>query len=295
MRRAPAAPPLRCGVGLKPSHYAAILERRPDVGFFEVHAENYMGDGGPPHRYLEAIRASYPISVHGVGLSIGGARPLDRDHLARLARLVGRYDPCLVSEHLAWSAHEIGVLNDLLPLPYTEETLAHVVRQVDAMQTAIGRHVLLENPATYLRFAHSPIPEPEFLAEVARRSGCGLLLDVTNVYVSSVNHGLDPLAYLDGFPFDRVEEIHLAGFGRGSATAGRPLLIDTHGCAVAPVVWSLYSHVVARLGPVPSLVEWDNDIPAWDLLHAEAERAEREMRAASPADALAAGGDALAL
>lgn len=265
--------PLSAGVSLKPQHYREILETRPPVGFFEVHAENYMGAGGPPHRYLEAVRADYPLSLHGVGLSIGAARPLDRAHLARLKGLLERYEPLLFSEHLAWSSHGTGYLNDLLPLPYTEETLARVCEHLDQVQSCLGRRLLLENPSTYVRFAQSTIPEVEFLATLAARSGCGLLLDVNNVAVSATNHGFDPLAYLEAFPMDRVGEIHLAGFSETRDEAGARLLIDAHGSAVAPEVWALYARARARC-PAPTLIEWDNDLPSWPTLAAEAARAD---------------------
>jgi len=210
--------------------------------------------------------------VHGVGLSIGGARGLDGAHLDRLRRVCDRYDPESVSEHLAWSSHGADYLNDLLPLPYTEETLALVCDHVDQVQGVLGRRILLENPATYLCFAQSTIPETAFLAEVARRSGCGLLLDVNNVFVSCTNHGTDPRAWLADFPLHRVGEIHLAGHDAETLPSG-PLLIDSHGAPVAEPVWALYAEVIAQAGPLPTLVEWDNDLPEWPVLAAEAARA----------------------
>jgi uncharacterized protein (UPF0276 family) len=276
-----AAPlPSRAGLGLKPEHIDAILAERPDIGFFEIHAENYMGGGGPPHRRLEAIRALYPLSLHGVGLSIGSPRPLDKAHLARLAALAKRYEPGLFSEHLAWSSHDAGFLNDLLPLPYTEETLRDVCAHVDETQEALGRRMLLENPATYVLFAESEIPETEFLSEIACRTGCGLLLDVNNVEVSAANHGFDPAAYLDAFPLEHVGEIHLAGYAEAEDDAGHRLLIDAHNSPVRPGVWTLYERVIARIGARPSLVEWDNDVPAWPVLRAEAGRADAVMAGA---------------
>jgi uncharacterized protein (UPF0276 family) len=272
-RVAVALPP-RAGVGFKPEHFETILRERPDVGFFEVHAENYMGDGGPPHRRLEALRALYPLSLHGVGLSLGGPRPLDRAHLDRLAALRRRYEPGLFSEHLAWSSHDVGYLDDLLPLPYTQETLRVVCDHIDETQDAVGR-MLLENPSTYVEFAESEIPEAEFLGEIVRRTGCGLLLDVNNVEVQSGNHGFDPVAYLDAFPLKAVEEIHLAGYA--DAEAG--LRIDAHDSPVRPSVWALYGLVVRRIGARPTLIEWDNDVPDWPTLHAEARRADREALA----------------
>lgn len=260
------------GVGFKPDHFAAIRQDARGIGFFEIHAENYMGAGGLPHAQLAAIRADHALSVHGVGLSIGGARGLDAAHLDRLRRVCDRYDPESVSEHLAWSSHGADYLNDLLPLPHTEETLALVCDHVDQVQAVLGRRILLENPATYLCFAQSTIPEPAFLAAVAQRTGCGLLLDVNNVFVSCTNHGTDPRAWLADFPLHRVGEIHLAGHEAESLPSG-PLLIDSHGAPVAEPVWALYAEVIAQAGPLPTLVEWDNDLPEWPVLAAEAARA----------------------
>ena len=275
-----AAPlPSRAGVGFKPEHFEAILAERPDVGFFEIHAENYMGDGGPPHRRLEALRTLYPLSLHGVGLSLGGPRPLDRDHLARLASLRRRYEPGLFSEHLAWSSHESGFLDDLLPLPYTAQSLRVVCDHIDQTQSAVGR-MLLENPSTYVRFADSDIPEAEFLAEIVRRTGCGLLLDVNNVEVQAANHGFDAIAYLDAFPLEAVEEIHLAGYAEARDDAGAELRIDAHDSPVRPDVWALYRLVVSRIGLRPTLIEWDNNVPDWPTLHGEARRADAEARRA---------------
>lgn len=262
--------PRQAGVGFKPEHFADIRESRQPVGFFEVHAENYMGDGGPPHAHLTYIRENYALSLHGVGLSIGSMQDLDRDHLSRLKTLCDRYEPQSFSEHLAWSSHDSVFLNDLLPLPYTPETLARIVEHVDQVQSTLRRQMLLENPATYLRFAESTIPETEFLAEIARRTGCGLLLDVNNVFVSATNHHLDAEAYLASFPFERVGEIHLSGHAATVDEAGAPLLIDTHDSQVADPVWALYESVIAIAGPLASLVEWDDKIPTWPVLRAEA-------------------------
>ncbi|PLX35949.1 MAG: hypothetical protein C0606_17855 [Hyphomicrobiales bacterium] len=269
--------PARAGVGLKADHYRTILDDDPDVGFFEVHAENYMGDGGAPHRYLTAIRERYPLSLHGVGLSIGADRPLDRDHLARLKALNERYRPELFSEHLAWSTHGDTFFNDLLPVPYTEATLARVVEHIDEVQTVLGRRMLLENPSTYVEFASTTLDEIDFLAEIVNRTGCGLLLDVNNVYVSSTNRGTSPEAYIDAFPCASVEEIHLAGHATDADDEGRPLLIDAHDRTVAQAVWKLYDRALARTGPVPTLIEWDNDVPGWDGLFAEAQMADRYL------------------
>ena len=269
--------PARAGVGLKAQHYQTVVETLPDIGFFEVHAENYMGEGGPPHRYLSAVRQHYPLSLHGVGLSIGADRPLDHAHLRRLRLLLERYRPALFSEHLAWSTHDAGFLNDLLPVPYTTETLRCVVVHIDQIQQLLGRQMLLENPSTYLAIAGSSYRETDFLAAIVERTGCGLLLDVNNVYVSSTNQEWDPFTYIDGLPLRHVGEIHLAGHARDTDEAGRPLLIDTHDRPVEQAVWGLYAHAVNRIGPVPTLIEWDDHVPAWPTLKAEAERAELVM------------------
>lgn len=274
--------PWRAGVGLKAEHYRVVLDTRPEVGFFEVHAENYMGAGGPPHRYLSAIRDAYPLSIHGVGLSIGADRPLDAAHLGRLKALVTRYAPGLVSEHLAWSSHDAGFLNDLLPLPYTRETLARVVEHLDEVQETLGRQVLLENPSTYVAFCESTYSETDFIAEIARRSGCGLLLDINNVYVACTNQRWDPTHYLDAFPLAAVRQIHLAGHADDADEQGRPLLIDTHDRAVAAVVWDLFARAVRRTGPVPALIEWDAAVPAWPVLKAQADRADAAIQASLP-------------
>ena len=274
--------PARGGVGLKAEHYRTIVETLPDVGFFEVHAENYMGAGGPPHRYLSAIRERYPLSLHGVGLSMGADRPLDEDHLQRLKRLIERYRPGLFSEHLAWSSHDSSFLNDLLPVPYTAETLTRVIEHIDQVQNALRRQMLLENPSTYLAFAESTYSEIDFIAEVVRRTGCGLLLDVNNVYVASTNQEWDPIAYIEAYPLAHVQEIHIAGYTREADDKGRPLLIDTHNRPVEEIVWSLYAHAVTLIGPVPTLIEWDADVPDWPTLKREADRAEAIMLATRP-------------
>lgn len=269
--------PSRAGVGLKAEHYRTIIDMTPDIGFFEIHAENYMGAGGPPHRYLSAIRERYPLSLHGVGLSIGADRPLDKDHIARLRLLRQRYRPGLFSEHLAWSTHDTGFLNDLLPVPYTSETLQRVVEHIDQIQTALGCQMLLENPSAYIAFAESTYAETDFIAEAVRRTGCGLLLDVNNVFVASTNQQWDPVAYIEGYPLARVQEIHLAGNDRQADEAGRPLLIDTHDRPVEDAVWHLYQLAVRLVGPVPTLIEWDAQVPPWSTLAAEAKRAESIM------------------
>ena len=269
--------PIAPGVGYKPQHFAAIREDAGAVGWLEIHAENYMGDGGRPLAQLRALAERFPISVHGVGLSIGGEGRLDPDHLARLARLVGWLDPASFSEHLAWSTHDAGFLNDLLPLPYTARTLAHVADHIDEVQEALGRRMLLENPSTYLAFAESTMTETDFLADLVRRTGCGLLLDVNNVFVSATNQQTDPIAYVDAFPLDAVGEIHLGGHDEDADDAGAPLLIDSHGREVADPVWTLYAHTLSRCGAKPTLIEWDNDVPDWPVLEAEAARAARVL------------------
>jgi uncharacterized protein len=269
--------PARAGVGLKSEHYRDILEGRPDIGWFEIHAENFMGDGGPPHHFLSAIRQHYPISLHGVGLSIGSADDLDAEHLKRLRVLIDRYRPGLFSEHLAWSTHDGAYLNDLLPLPYNAETLATVAKHVDQVQQALGCRMLLENPSTYVRFDESTLNELDFLAGIVKRTGCGLLLDVNNVQVSAANHNFDPVAYLEAFPVEHVGEMHLAGYDAITDDDQKPLLIDTHDRPVLADVWSLYKLAIKRAGPVPTLIEWDSNLPVWTELAAEAAKAERIM------------------
>ena len=261
------------GVGFKSRHFADLMEDPAPVGWLEIHAENYMGDGGRPLAQLRALAERFPISVHGVGLSIGGPEPLDPDHLARLRHLLGWLDPASFSEHLAWSTHEGAFLNDLLPLPYTDATLIRVCDHVDAVQEALGRQMLLENPSSYLAFAESTWEEPAFLSEVAHRTGCGLLLDVNNVFVSATNLGNAPQTYIDAFPLDRVGEIHLGGHDEDHDDHGAPLLIDSHGREVADPVWALLDRVLCRTGAQPLLIEWDTDVPDWPVLRAEALRA----------------------
>lgn len=265
------------GVGFKPQHFEAIMAGPQAVGFFEVHAENYMGDGGPPHAQLGELRARYQLSLHGVGLSLGGPDRPDGDHLRRLKRLCDRYAPASFSEHLAWSSHAGAYLNDLLPLPYTRETLDHVVAHINEVQDSLCRPMLLENPATYMPFAESTMDEPRFITEVCGRAGCGLLLDVENIYVSAINHGLSPEALLNAYPLDKVGEIHLAGHEATVDAAGAPLLIDTHSAPVSPPVRSLYRRAIDLIGPAPTLIEWDNDVPSWPDLVAEARRAHHVM------------------
>jgi uncharacterized protein len=273
--------PPRAGLGLKAEHYRTILDIRPDVGFFEVHAENYMGAGGPPHRYLSAISELYPLSLHGVGLSIGGKHALDKKHLARLKKLLQRYRPALFSEHLAWSTHEAGFFHDLLPLPYTNQTLAHVADHIDEVQTTLGRQMLLENPSTYLAFSESSYSETDFIREVVQRSGCGLLLDVSNVFVASTNQQSNPFEYIDAYPLASAQEIHLAGHTQEVGDHGEHVLIDTHNAPVDELVWDLFRYTVRLTGPIPTLIEWDAEVPEFSVLRAEVQRAETIMSAES--------------
>ena len=263
------------GTSLKHEHLQSILAADTQRGFFEVHAENYMGAGGPPHDALTRIRRDYPVSLHGVCMSIGGPQPLDKTHLGRFKALVDRYEPALVSEHLAWSTHNTTYFNDLLPLPYTPATLARVADHIDEVQEAIGRPILLENPSTYVVFPESTMSETEFIRALAQRTGCGLLLDVNNVFVSATNHGYSALTYLADFPLDHVGEIHLAGHATQADDEGDLLLIDSHDGPVANAVWILYEIVIGQCGPIPTLVEWDSAIPDWPILKAEAIAAQK--------------------
>jgi uncharacterized protein len=279
--RASAAIVIRVGIGLRSPHVAAIAALRPPLDFLEVHAENYMAEAAALDRLLE-LRSDYPVSLHGVALSLGGAEELDRGHLGRFRALIERVEPMLVSEHLAWSSIGGVYLNDLLPLPYTEESLLLFCRHVEEAQDALGRRLLIENPSSYLRYRYSSIPEAEFLAEVARRTGCGILCDVNNIYVSAKNFGFDPIAYLDTLPAEMIGEIHLAGH---HAAEHVDILIDDHGSRVAESVWELYAEALRRLGPVPSLIEWDTDLPALEVLLDEARHAQELANVRSHLDA----------
>ena len=267
--RLPACP----GVGYKPQHFSEILNGAGTVGWLEIHAENYMGQGGRPLTQLRHLAERFPISVHGVGLSIGGEGPLDRDHLARLKHLCGWLDPASFSEHLAWSTHGTDFLNDLLPVPYTDQTLARLVAHIDEVQETVGRQMLLENPSVYVSFTETNLDEIDFLDEVARRTGCGLLLDVNNVFVSCTNRKTDADDYIARFPHHLVGEIHLGGHDEDQDETGAPLLIDSHGRAVVDPVWKLYADTIRTGGPKPTLIEWDNDVPDWPVLAAEADLA----------------------
>ena len=261
------------GIGLRASHYRQLKETLPAVGWLEGHSENYFGDGGHPLAYLHELRSHYPLSLHGVGLSLGSTDPLNRAHLSRLKHVCERFEPRLVSEHLAWCSVQGRYFNDLLPLPYTDEAMGHVVRRIQEVQDYLGRQILMENVSSYLQYKHSTVPEWEFMREVALRSGCGILLDVNNVYVSASNHGFDAIAYLEAMPREAVQEFHLAGFERSGE-----LLLDTHGRPVHEQVWALYRRAVAMFGAIPTLVEWDTDIPALEVLIGEADKAEAILR-----------------
>lgn len=274
--------PSRPGVGYKPQHYTQIMQDPGPLGWLEIHAENYMGAGGRPIAQLRHLAERFPISVHGVGLSIGGSGPLDRDHLARLKHLVAWLSPASFSEHLAWSTHDSHFFNDLLPLPYTARTLARVAAHINEVQDTIGREMLLENPSSYLRFAESTMSETDFLRELAARTGCGLLLDVNNVFVSATNLKTAPQAYIDDFPLHAVGEIHLGGHDADEDETGAPLLIDSHGKAVADPVWTLLDQTLVGSGPKPVLIEWDNDVPEWPVLAAEVARAGQALALVAP-------------
>ena len=262
--------PSRSGIGLKGEHYRAIIYTKPDLGFFEVHAENYMGEGGLPHAALTAIRESYPLSLHGVGLSIGGSKPLDREHLARLKGLNERYEPGLFSEHLAWSTHDVGYLSDLLPLPYNAETLARVCAHIDETQSFVGRQMLLENPSSYLTFVESTLTEADFISEIVKRTGCGLLLDINNVYISAHNIQVSAHDYLAAYPLKHVQEIHLAGHTMSTDSAGQSVIIDDHASPVVGGVWNLFDYTISRTGPLPTLIERDDNVPPLQELVDEA-------------------------
>jgi len=274
--------PLRPGVGYKAQHYSDIMNNPGPLGWLEIHAENYMGDGGRPLAQLRHLAERFPTSVHGVGLSIGGEGDLDADHLARLKHLVSWLNPASFSEHLAWSTHDSHFFNDLLPLPYTQQTLARVAAHINQVQDTVGRRMLLENPSSYLAFAESTMSETDFLRELTKTTGCGLLLDVNNVFVSATNLKTSPQAYIDAFPLDSVGEIHLGGHDEDEDETGAPLLIDSHGKAVVDPVWDLLDYTLAKSGPKPLLIEWDTDVPEWPVLADEIGRADRALALITP-------------
>jgi uncharacterized protein (UPF0276 family) len=267
---------LRTGIGLRATHHEEIVARGPDVGWFEAHTENYFGRGSAPGNVLARVRCDYPVSLHGVGLSIGSTDPFDSTHLAEVARLMRDLDPMLVSEHLSWGSVGGRFTNDLLPLPYTEEALRHMISRVGHVQDFLGRRLLIENVSSYLRFTGSQMTEWDFLTELAQESGCGILLDVNNVYVNAMNHDFDPLVFLNSIPQRAVLEMHLAGHTVRNV-GGREIRIDTHSAPVCNEVWALFAAAVNRFGPVPTLIEWDAEIPALDVLVNEAHKADRAM------------------
>lgn len=269
----PAAIPARAGIGLRAGHYRDFLEQRPAIGWLEVHPENFFAPGGRAPAVLERVREDYPLSLHGVGLSPGSSDPLDHTHLDQLKQLIARFEPGLVSEHLSWGSVGGVHVNDLLPLPYTEEALAHMIDRIGRIQDHLGRSILVENVSSYLEFTDSRIPEWEFITELAARAGCGILLDVNNVYVNARNHGFDAASFLDHIPAGFIGEIHLAGHSVNPVDGGE-LLIDTHSRPVCEAVWVLYERLIERIGPHPTLIEWDQDLPALPVLLAEAERAD---------------------
>ena len=262
--------PLRAGTCLKADHYRLAAQANDHSTWFEVHAENYMGDGGPAHWWLDKVRQNTPISLHGVGMSIGSESGLDDSHLDRFAAVISRFAPAAVSEHLAWSTHDGVFFNDLLPLPYNRTTLDRVCNHIDQVQEQIGRTILLENPSSYLQFESSEYSETSFLSEVSKRSGCGLLLDINNVFVSAHNLGFSAHGYLDAFPLERVGEIHLAGHETEQSADGTSVKIDTHDREVSDSVWALYDYVLSKTGALPTLIEWDADIPEWEVLSQQA-------------------------
>jgi len=284
--RRPGPIPAKAGIGLRFQHHQMVLDVDPDVAWMEVHTENYMG-GGTPLRYLDAIRRDFPISLHGVGLSLGSAEGLDAAHLERIRQVAERVEPGLMSEHIAFSVVDGTYLADLLPLPMSEEALAVVCRHVDQVQSCVKRKILVENPSTYLRFRHSTIPEWEFMTAVAERTGCGILCDVNNIAVSAHNHGWDASTYLAALPPAAIGEIHLAGHSVRPLPDGGTLRIDDHASPVIAEVWALYAQALARFGPVPTLIEWDNDVPPLDVLLGEAAKAGALIAAAEPEEARA--------
>jgi uncharacterized protein (UPF0276 family) len=274
--------PARAGIGLRAPHYREMASRRPPLAFLEVHSENYFGDGGPPHFYLEQLRQDYPLSLHGVGLSLGSGDPLDPAYLAKLKQLTDRYQPALVSDHLCWTSAGGTHAHDLLPLPFTPAMVNHVAARIRQVQDALGRRILVENASSYVAFAESEMTEWAFVNEVVAEADCLLLLDVNNAYVNAVNHGFDAREYLGAMPSARVAEIHLAGFDTDERAQ---CLVDTHGKPVHAPVWALYRDTVRRIGPRPTLIEWDADIPPLNVLLAEASRANAIL---DETDALAA-------
>lgn len=265
------------GIGLRAEHYQDILEQRPALAWLEIHSENYFAQGSKANQQLDKIRQYYPISMHGIGLSIGSADELNWSHLQKLRELCQRIHPCLLSDHLSWSSINGQYFHDLLPLPYTEESLIHVAERILQIQDYLKRQILIENISSYVQYKHSTLSEWEFIQEIARRTGCGILLDVNNIYVSAMNLGFDPLAYINALDSQLIQELHLAGFSK-TKRVERDILVDTHNQPVANQVWELYRSTITRIGRKPTIIEWDSDLPSLEQLCQEAYRAEAIMR-----------------
>lgn len=265
------------GIGLRTPHISELLEKKPGIAWVEVHSENYFGEGGRPIYQLEQVRRDYPISLHGVSLSLGSTDELNWQHLTQLKNLHARIDACLISDHLSWSSYNGQYLHDLLPLPYTDESVEHIANRIQQVQDFLGKQILIENISSYVTYTHSTIPEWEFLRAVAERSGCGILLDVNNIYVSATNLGFNPNHYLTAIPAKLVQEIHLAGFTT-TMIDGKEVLIDSHNQRVVPAVWDLFRESIKQLGVKPTIIEWDTDLPTLDKLCLEAYRAENIIK-----------------
>ncbi len=271
--RVPGSIPVSAGIGLKAQHQSQLLNSKPAIGWLEAHSENYFSDAGPHIESLLRLRDHYALSLHGVGLSLGSIDPIDSQHLTRLKRLIGRTSPALVSEHLSWGSADGRFVNDLLPLPYTWESLAHLISRVDQVQSTLQRLILIENISSYLQYSHSDIDESAFLAELSRATGCGLLIDINNLYVNERNHGVDARLFIDSIPPASVRELHLAGYSIDRIDQTE-MLIDTHSTPVCEAVWTLYGYAIRRFGARPTLIEWDSDIPSLDVLLGEARKAQ---------------------
>lgn len=269
--------PSKVGLALKADHYQTVLESLPKVGWFEIHSENFFADGGANLKLLEEVRSHYPMSFHGVGLSLGSADGLDSTHVEKLVRLVNRFEPGLVSEHVSWSNVDGQTMNDLLPIPYTQEAVEIISKNISTIQDTLKRQILVENPSTYLAFKHSEITEAEFMAQVAKQSGCGILLDINNLYVSEHNHGTDIDAYFESLPQDAIGEMHLAGHSECHTKNSQKILIDDHGSHVIEPVWQRYQQAIATIGSTPTLIEWDTNIPSFEALYAEGQKAQQYL------------------
>lgn len=268
------------GIGLRSHHYKNVINSRPKIGWFEVHSENYFGKGGKPHYYLDLVRQDYPLSFHGVGLSLGSSNAVCFRHLDKLKNLIERFSPALISEHLSWSSTDGYHLNDLLPLPFTEEALEFFIERINQVQDYLNRTILIENISSYLEYAHSTMPEYEFMSLLTNHTGCGILLDVNNLYINSINHGWNAHEYLQNIPKGAVQEIHLAGHTVNQFVDGS-ILIDTHDKPITAAVWELYSDAIQCVGPKPTLIEWDKDLPEFSVLLDEAKKADKILEASA--------------